>query len=159
MLIPLLQLTAGFILLIWAADRLVTGASALARNAGISPLVIGLTIVGFGTSAPELVTSAVASLQGNPALAVGNAIGSNIANIGLILGITALIYPIQIHSGILTREAPVLLLIMVLTVTLMIDLRLETFDGIVLSFSLLAMTIWMARLGLKGSQTDPWHKI
>lgn len=155
MLIPLLQLITGFILLIWGADRLVTGASALARNAGISPLVIGLTIVGFGTSAPELVTSAVASLQGNPALAVGNALGSNIANIGLILGITALIYPVQVHSGILTREAPVLLLIMTITAVLMFDLQLGTLDGIILSLSLVAMTVWMARLGLKGSSKDP----
>ncbi|MCG8466073.1 MAG: calcium/sodium antiporter [Xanthomonadales bacterium] len=155
MLIPLLQLIAGFILLIWGADRLVTGASALARNAGISPLVIGLTIVGFGTSAPELVTSAVASFQGNPALAVGNALGSNIANVGLILGITALLYPIQVHSGVLRREAPVLLLIMLVTLVLMFDLRLELIDGLILSAALLMMTGWMAQMGLKGNRDDP----
>lgn len=154
MLIPLLQLIAGFVLLIWGADRLVNGASALARNAGISPLVIGLTIVGFGTSAPELVTSAVASLQGNPALAVGNALGSNIANVGLILGATALLYPVQVQSGVLRREAPVLLLIMVITTTLMLDLRLDILDGIILSLALGVMTIWMVRLGMKSGQRD-----
>jgi cation:H+ antiporter len=84
--IALLELAAGFTLLIWAADRLVTGACGLARNLGISPLVVGLTIVGFGTSAPEMLVSAMASIRGNPSLAIGNAIGSNIANVGLILG-------------------------------------------------------------------------
>jgi len=155
MLIPLLQLTAGFILLIWGADRLVTGASALARNAGISPLVIGLTIVGFGTSAPEMVTSAVASFQGNPALAVGNAIGSNIANVGLILGMTAVIYPVQIHSGILLREVPILILIMVGALLLMIDQQLNVLDGLILFLALAALTVWMARMGMKGSRRDP----
>ncbi|GAB4188250.1 MAG: calcium/sodium antiporter [Wenzhouxiangellaceae bacterium] len=154
MLIPILQLIAGFILLIWGADRLVTGASALARNAGVSPLVIGLTIVGFGTSAPELVTSMVASFQGTPALAVGNAIGSNIANVGLILGFTAIVYPVQVHSGILRREAPVLFLIMLLTLLLMLNLELTRFDGMILALALIIMTVWMARMGLKQSSSD-----
>ena len=82
-------LLAGFIILIFAADRFVVGTASIARNLGISPLIIGLTIVGFGTSAPEILISALASWQGNTGLAVGNAIGSNIANIGLILGCTA----------------------------------------------------------------------
>lgn len=155
MLIPILQIIAGFVLLIWGADRLVVGASALARNAGISPLVIGLTIVGFGTSAPELVTSAVASIQGNPALAVGNAIGSNIANIGLILGLTAIIYPVQVHSGVLTREAPVLLVIMAITFLLMFNLELSRLDGVILAVALIALTLWMIHLGLSAMSTDP----
>ena len=91
MLISIAQLIGGFILLVWGADRLVAGASALARNLGVSPLIIGLTIVAFGTSAPELVVSGVAASRGNPGLAVGNAIGSNSPNIGLILGITAIV--------------------------------------------------------------------
>ena len=98
MLIPLAQIIGGFILLVWGADRLVAGASALARNLGVSPLIIGLTIVAFGTSAPELIVSVVAATRGNPGLAIGNAIGSNIANIGLILGITAVIYPLKVES-------------------------------------------------------------
>ena len=92
----LIYLLVGFVLLVWSADRLVAGASALARNFGVSVLVVGITIVGFGTSAPEMVVSALASLEGNPALAVGNALGSNIANIGLILGVTCLVYPMSV---------------------------------------------------------------
>ena len=113
MLIAIAQVIGGFILLVWGADRLVAGAAATARNLGVSPLVIGLTIVAFGTSAPELVVSAMAAFQGNPGLAVGNAIGSNIANIGLILGLTALIYPLRVESEILKREYPLLMLIMI----------------------------------------------
>ena len=111
MLVAIIQLVAGFLLLVWGADRLVAGASAFARNMGVSPLIIGLTIIGFGTSAPELVVSAVATLKGNSGLAVGNAIGSNIANMGLVLGATALIYPLRMESTALKREYPVLLLI------------------------------------------------
>ena len=85
-----LAIIGGFILLVWGADRFVHGASATARNLGVSPLIIGLTIVGFGTSAPEILVSIVAALEGNPGLAVGNALGSNITNIGLVLGTTAL---------------------------------------------------------------------
>ena len=97
MLISIAQLAGGFILLVWGADRLVAGASALARNLGVSPLIIGLTIVAFGTSAPELVVSGVAASRGNPGLAVGNAIGSNIANIGMILSLTAIVYPLRVE--------------------------------------------------------------
>ena len=103
MLMAIIQLVAGFLLLVWGADRLVAGASATARNMGVSPLIIGLTIIGFGTSAPELVVSAVATLKGNSGLAVGNAIGSNIANMGLVLGLTALVYPLRMESTALKR--------------------------------------------------------
>jgi len=82
---------AGLVLLVWGSDRFVLGASATARNLGVSPLVIGLTIVGLGTSAPEIVVSATAALRGNPGVSIGNALGSNIANIGLVLGVTALV--------------------------------------------------------------------
>ena len=88
----------GFGLLVWGADRFVHGASATARNLGVSPLIIGLTIVGFGTSAPEILVSIVAAMEGNPGLAVGNALGSNITNIGLVLGITALVTPLVVKS-------------------------------------------------------------
>jgi len=91
LLFPILAVIAGFSLLVWGADRFVTGAAATARNLGVSPLIIGLTIVGFGTSAPEMLVSGVAAWQGNPGLAIGNAIGSNVTNIGLILGTTALV--------------------------------------------------------------------
>jgi len=156
MLLPIVQILAGFVLLVWAADRLVAGASGLAANLGVSPLIIGLTIIGFGTSAPELVVSAAASLQGNPGLAIGNAIGSNIANVGLILGITALIYPLHIDSITLKREAPVLLAIMVLTAILMGDLELSRLDGTILAAGFLAMLGWMIAIGLRRGEADPY---
>ena len=103
MLMELLAIAGGFVLLTWSADRFVVGASALAFNLNVSPLIIGLTIVSLGTSAPEILVSAVASLQGNAGLAIGNAIGSNIFNVALILGITALIMPLNVHSSIVRR--------------------------------------------------------
>lgn len=153
--IALLQLLAGFVLLIWAADRLVAGASALARNFGVSTLVVGLTIVGFGTSAPEMIVSATASLQGNPALAIGNALGSNITNIGLILGLTAIIYPLRVESATLRREVPVLALIMLLTLALMWDLQFSRSDGLILLIGLLALVGAMITLGIKSGGKDP----
>ena len=89
MLVNLLAIIVGFVLLVWGADRFVVGASATARNLGVAPILIGLTIVAFATSAPEVLVSVVASMQGNAGLAVGNAVGSNIANVGLVLGTTA----------------------------------------------------------------------
>lgn len=151
----LLEIAAGFVLLIWAADRLITGASALARNLGISPLIVGLTIVGFGTSAPEMLVSAMASLRGAPSLAIGNAIGSNIANVGLILGITGLIYPLRVESITLRREFPVLAVIMLLTLGLMLNLHLSRMDGIILAASLVLMVVGMVVLGLKSDSNDP----
>src|SRR3989338_6345211 len=104
MLMPLLAIAAGLVLLVWSADRFVEGSAATARHYGMSPLLIGMVIVGFGTSAPEMVVSALASFQGNPGIALGNAYGSNIANIALILGLTALISPIAVHSRVLNKE-------------------------------------------------------
>ncbi|NBB92137.1 MAG: calcium/sodium antiporter [Gammaproteobacteria bacterium] len=153
--IALLQLIAGFLLLIWAADRLVAGASACARNFGVSTLVVGLTIVGFGTSAPEMIVSAVASFSGKPSLAIGNALGSNIANIGLILGLTALIYPLRVESATLKREVPILAIIMLLTLGLMWNLEFSRFDGIVLLVGLFGLILAMVYLGLKSGGSDP----
>ncbi len=153
--IALLELAAGFTLLIWAADRLVTGASALARNLGVSPLVVGLTIVGFGTSAPEMLVSAMASMRGNPSLAIGNAIGSNIANVGLILGLPAMIYPLKVERITMKREFPVLGLIMLLTLGLMWNLNLSRVDGLVLAAALLLLVGGMVALGLTRGESDP----
>lgn len=108
-LLAILALTAGLAVLVWSADRFVDGAAALARIFGMPPLLIGMIIVGFGTSVPEMIVSAFAALQGNPELALGNAYGSNVANIALILGITALVNPIRIGSGIVRLEMPILL--------------------------------------------------
>ncbi|MFO7602600.1 MAG: calcium/sodium antiporter, partial [Gammaproteobacteria bacterium] len=96
MILSLLAVAGGLVVLVWGADRFVSGASATASNLGVSPLVIGLTIVGIGTSAPEILVSIVAAWQGNPSLAVGNAIGSNITNIGLVLGCTAILMPLVV---------------------------------------------------------------
>ena len=155
MLVSLVQLFGGFLLMVWAADRLVAGASATARNLGVSPLIIGLTIVGFGTSAPELVVSAVATYRGNPGLALGNALGSNIANLGLVLGITAIIYPLKLESAALKREYPLLLLIMLVCMFLILDLEYSYMDGLLLLAGLAALIRWLIHLGLQRPQTDP----
>ena len=156
MLIYFIQLIGGFLLLVWAADRLVAGASATARNLGVSPLIIGLVIVGFGTSAPELVVSAVATARGNAGLAVGNAIGSNIANMGLILGFTAVIYPLRLESSTLKREYPLLLLIMLVTLFMAIDLKLTRLEGFLLLGGLFAMVAWLVKFGMERPDTDPF---
>jgi cation:H+ antiporter len=155
MLIPIAQIVGGFILLVWGADRLVAGASATARNLGVSPLIIGLTIVAFGTSAPELVVSAVAASRGNPGLAVGNAIGSNIANIGLILGITAIVYPLRVESETLKREYPLLMLIMIGSFILAADLNYSRTEGWLLLTGLAALVIWMVQYGMRRGPGDP----
>ncbi len=154
MTLAVLAVLSGFALLVWGADRFVTGASAIACNLGVSALIIGLTIVGFGTSAPEMLVSAVAAWQGNPGLAIGNALGSNIANIGLILGVTAIIVPIRVQSQMLKRELPVLLAIMLIALALMWDGVLGRLDGVVLLAGLVLMLFWLVRLGLK-SRRDP----
>ena len=149
------EVIVGLTLLIWGADRFVHGASGLARNLGVAPLMIGLTIVSFATSAPEILVSVVAALRGEPDLAVGNAIGSNIANIGLVLGTVALIRPIELTSATLRREMPALLAVSLLTVALFLDSVLNRIDGFVLLTGLVIVTIWLVRLGLRSSATDP----
>ncbi len=155
MLIAITQLVAGFLLLVWGADRLVAGASAFARNLGVSPLIIGLTIIGFGTSAPELVVSAVATLKGNAGLAVGNAIGSNIANMGLVLGVTAMIYPLRMESTALKREYPMLLLIMLVCFLMALNGHYGRLEGLALLGGLAAVIIWIIRIGLHRPLSDP----
>ncbi len=122
----------GFIGLIWGADKFVFGASALARNWGISPLMIGLTIVAFGTSAPEIFSSAVASLEGKPELAIGNALGSNLFNIGVALGIAAIISPLKPPDSLINKEIPALLFVTLVAGALLFDLSLGRFDAFVL---------------------------
>jgi len=158
MLVPIVQLIGGLILLVWGADRLVAGASATARNLGVSPMIIGLTVIAFGTSAPEMIVSSVAAYQGKPGLAVGNAIGSNIANIGLILGITALIYPLRVESNTLKREYPQLMLIMIACFVMAIDLHFSRLEGWTLLSGLTLLVLWMVRLGMKKEPEDPLAK-
>lgn len=145
----------GLIFLVWGADRFVDGASALAANMGISPLLIGLTIVGFGTSAPEILVSIVSAWQGSPGIAVGNAIGSNITNIALVLGITAMIAPISIHSDILRREYPVMILIMLIGAILLSNGYLGIIDGLILIICLMALLFWIVKVGTKKYRHEP----
>jgi cation:H+ antiporter len=146
---------AGFLLLVWGADRFVLGAGAAARNMGVSPLMIGLTIVSFATSLPEVLVSITASLQAAPGLAIGNAIGSNIANIGLVLGVTAVVCPIHLESATLRREIPALLAVTLLAAMLCMDGFLGRVDGYVLIGSLGLLMLWIVKLGFLSAATDP----
>lgn len=144
-LMPIAALIAGLLLLIWSADRFVEGASATARHFAVPPLLVGMVIVGFGTSAPELVVSALAASQGNPSLALGNAWGSNIVNMGLILGVTALIAPIQVRSQVLRKELPLLIGVTALSALLAWDLGLSRWDAIVLLAAFALLMGWSIR--------------
>jgi len=155
MLGDILLVIAGLALLMWGADRFVHGAAAAARNLGVAPLLIGLTVVAFATSAPEILVSIVASIEKQPGLAVGNAIGSNIVNIGLVLGVTALIRPIQIESATLRREMPALLAVSLLTVSLFLDTYLSRMDGLVMLTGLVIVMVWLTRIGMRSTANDP----
>lgn len=155
MLINSLAIIFGFILLIWSADRFILGASATARNLNVSPLVIGLTIVGFGTSAPEMLVSTFAALNGSPQMAIGNALGSNIANITLVLGVAALIATLKVDSGLLRKELPLLLMATVLALVLLMDKVLSRSDGIILFGSVIIMLWWITRQALVNRNSDP----
>lgn len=147
----------GFGLLVWGAERFVHGAAAIAKNLGVSSLIIGLTVVGIGTSAPEILISIVASSQGNPALAVGNALGSNITNIALVLGITAIVMPLTVKSETLQREYPIMFIIMLVALMLVMDQHLGQMDGLILISGLFVMLYWMIQQGRKHKR-DPMEK-
>ena len=134
MLVATLIIIIGFIGLIWGAERFVSGASSIAGNFGISPLVIGLTIVAFGTSAPEFFSSAAAAYQQKPGLAIGNALGSNLFNIGVALGVAAIINPLRPPKSLATREIPALLLVTLTTGVLLTNLYVGFLDATVLLF-------------------------
>ncbi|NAW67176.1 calcium/sodium antiporter [Photobacterium halotolerans] len=140
----------GFALLVWSADKFVDGAAASAGHLGMPPLLIGMVIVGFGTSAPEMVVSAMASIDGKPDLALGNALGSNIVNIGLILGITAIIAPIAVHSNIIRKELPLLVLIGILAGILLWDGELTRVEAVVLLIGFFGLIGWSIYSALRG---------
>ncbi|MGP9809575.1 calcium/sodium antiporter [Halomonas sp. AOP12-C2-37] len=121
MLLPVLAVAFGLALLVWSAEKFVEGAAATSRWLGLSPLLIGMLVIGFGTSAPEMMVSVLAAMQGNPGLAVGNAYGSNIANIGLVLGSVALIAPLAVHSSVIRKEMPLLMLCTLVTGWMLLD--------------------------------------
>ena len=148
MLLASTAVLAGLVFLLWSANRFVDGSCATAAHFGISPLVIGIVVVGFGTSAPEMVVSTISAWQGNPGIALGNAYGSNIANIALILGITALVCPITVHSKVLRKELPILVLVTILAAWQLSDGRLGRVDAVVLLVlftALIAWSLWQGR--------------
>jgi len=130
MFIAIVAVLVGLGLLIWSAERFVDGASATAGHLGMSPMLIGLTVVAFGTSAPEMLVSTMAALDGAPGLAIGNAIGSNIANIALVLGATALVSPIPIKGNLVRAELPILTLATVGAGILLLDYYLDAVDSV-----------------------------
>lgn len=140
-------LISGIVVLYFGAVWLVRGASRLASSLGVSPIVVGLTVVSLGTSAPELVVCLVAALQGNPGLAIGNVMGSNLANIGLILGLTSLIHPLEVKHRVVWREMPVMLLITFAIYPIAFDRVLSRMDGFMLLLVLLAYLVWVFRSG------------
>ena len=147
----------GLVLLIWSADQFVDGASNIARNMEISPLIVGIVIIGLGTSAPEMLVSGVAAVQGNPGLGIGNALGSNITNITLVLGFTAIIYVLPVHSSLLKKELPLVLATAVLAWGLLADGYFSRLDGIILVLTLIVVFSWMIISAKKSmTQHDPF---
>ena len=141
MILQILILIAGLVLVVWGADRLVDGASAIARRFGLSEFVIGLTIVGMGTSAPEMVVSFIGAIQGNADISIGNVIGSNIFNTLLILGLTALLLPMAVTPDNRKKDVPMNILITLLLVGLGLDGALSRWDGAIL-LAVFALYIW-----------------
>ncbi|MDF2178471.1 calcium/sodium antiporter [Aliiglaciecola sp. CAU 1673] len=146
---------SGLVVLSWSANRFILGASALARIVGVSPMIIGLTIVAMGSSAPEIMVAASAAMSGRPDTAVGNAIGSNIANIALVLGITTLLKPLKVSSSTLRREMPLVLMVSVLATWLLWDLQLTRSEGVVLLVLFFITIGLLIRLSLRTSGKDP----
>ena len=152
--LAVLAILAGLTVLVWSADRFVEGAAATARHFRMPPLLIGMLVVGFGTSAPEMVVSAFAAIQGSPGIALGNAYGSNIANIGLILGVTALIRPIAVQPQVLRQELPFLALITILAAWLLRDGMLTRFDAVVLLAVFGGLMTWSIRQSMNSNWTE-----
>ena len=132
MLLPIVAVVLGLAVLVWSADKFVDGAVGVARFFGMSTLLIGMVIVGFGTSAPEMVVSALSAMENAPELALGNAYGSNIANIALILGVTALISPVIVKREALKRDVPILIGVTAVAILQAADGSISRLDGVVL---------------------------
>ena len=151
----------GFIVLIWSADLFVDGAASIAENMGLSPIIIGLTIVSIGTSAPEILVSINATLAGSGTLAIGNAIGSNIANVGLVLGVTVLLVPLMVDRSCMRKEVPTLLVVTLGTGFLLLDGTLSRLDGSLMLGALILLLVQMIRsqtsdpVLLEEAETEP----
>jgi cation:H+ antiporter len=154
MILNYLGILAGLALLVYGADRFVDGAANIARYLGMPPLLIGLTIVGMATSAPEILVGVVAALDGKTEIAIGNAIGSNIANIGLVLGFTIMLMPVTIASQTLKREFFIMALAIIFTLGLMLDQNLSHLDALLLLIGLIAAILCVIVLSKKSAQTD-----
>jgi len=153
MLLAFSALATGIIILVFSADKFVDGAAVVAKRLGLPPLLIGMLVIGFGSSAPEMVISALSSYEGNPNLALGNAFGSNITNIALILGITALISPISVESSVLQRELPFLAIVTAVASGLLyLDGNLSRVDGILLIGMFSIIMGWSIVAGMKSNQ-------
>ena len=148
MLLSFLAIAIGLTVLVWSAGKFVEGSAATAGYFGMPPLLIGMVVVGFGTSAPEMVVSALSATQGNPGLALGNAYGSNITNIALILGITALISPIAVHSQVMRKELPILAAVTALAAWQVWDRELTFVDALVLLGVFFLLLAWSIRQGM-----------
>lgn len=151
MLLAIAAILVGLVLLVWSADRFIDGAAATAAHLGVPSLLIGILIIGFGTSAPEMMVSALAALDGNPGLALGNAYGSNIANIGLILGVVALVSPLAVHSQVIRQELPLLGLATLIAGALLLNGTISRLDGVLLLVMLVGvMTLSVIRARRQG---------
>lgn len=147
-------IAGGLLLLVWSAEKFVVASAELAAAYAVPPLLIGMVIIGFGTSAPEMMVSAFAAIEGNPGLALGNAYGSNIANIALILGVTALICPIAVQSMVVKKEIPIILAVTGLSVGLVLDAHLSRLEAMVLLAVFAALLAWSIVEGRK-NRADP----
>ncbi|MDP3533961.1 calcium/sodium antiporter [Halomonas sp. M1] len=154
MLLAYIAVLVGLALLIWSAEKFIDGAAATSRWLGLSPLLIGMLVIGFGTSAPEMTVSVLAAMQGNPGLAVGNAYGSNIANIGLVLGFVALIAPLAVHSDVIRKEMPLLVAVMLLTGFMLFDGWISRWEAVVLLVALV-LFIGVSIVRSRGQADDP----
>lgn len=158
MALPLLMIVLGLIILVWSADLFVEGAAAIARYLGMSALLIGMVVVGFGTSAPEMSVSVLSALQGNPGIALGNGYGSNITNIALILGVTALISPITVLSQVLKKELPILFLVTLFAFAQLYDGEFTRLDGLIEFGVFIGVMIWMTLEGMKQHRADSFEQ-
>jgi cation:H+ antiporter len=155
MFIQILILLLSLITLVWSADKFVFGASALARNLGISPMIIGLTIVAMGSSAPEMMIAVTASLQGNVDTAVGNAIGSNITNIALVLGLTALFHPLSVSSTTIKREIPLILVVTAIATYMLANNNFSFNEGLILIIGFVLYIATLLVVTLRRSKQNP----
>ena len=154
MWLAVITVLIGLAILVWSADIFIDGATTLANSLGVPSFLIGVVILGLGTSAPEMVVSVLAALEGSPELALGNAYGSNIMNIALVLGTTALISPIIIHKSIVKRDLPLLLVITILAAWQLRDGQLSQSDGIILLLGLAAVLIFQIVMNLRSSRQE-----